>query len=66
MKFKVDKNACIGCGACQAICDEIFEIKDDGYAVAKDVEAKDKQIKEDAINAMESCPTQAISEKKEG
>ena len=28
MKFKVDKDSCIGCGACQAICGEIFEIND--------------------------------------
>ena len=32
MKFKVDKDACIGCGACQAICEDVFEITDDGYA----------------------------------
>lgn len=65
MKFKVDKDACIGCGACQAICDEIFEINDDGYATAKDVLVSDDEIKEDAISAMEGCPTSAISEEKE-
>ena len=60
MKFKVDKDACIGCGACQAICEDVFEITDDGYATAKDVE-----VKENAISAMEGCPTSAITEEKE-
>ena len=63
MKFEVDKEKCIGCGACAAICEEIFELSDDGYAEAKDVEATE-DTKEDAVNAMEGCPTSAISEKK--
>lgn len=62
MKFKVNKDACIGCGACQAICEDVFEITDDGYATAKDVEVTDEEIKEDAISAMEGCPTSAIEE----
>lgn len=65
MKFEVDKEACICCGACQAICEDVFEIVDAGYAVAKNIEVTDKKIKEDAISAMEGCPTSAIHEKKE-
>ncbi len=65
MKFKVDKDACIGCGACQAICEDVFEITDDGYATAKNVEVKDEEVKENAISAMEDCPTSAITEEKE-
>lgn len=61
MKFNVDKDLCIGCGACQAIAGEIFEIEDDGYAVAKNIEVNDESIKEDAIEAMEGCPTDAIT-----
>ncbi len=63
MKFKVNSDTCIGCGACAAICDEVFEISDDGYAVAKDV-IIDDSTKEDAISAMEGCPTGAIIEDK--
>lgn len=62
MKFKVNKDACIGCGACQSICEDVFEITDDGYATAKDVEVTDEEVKEDAISAMEGCPTSAIEE----
>ena len=65
MKFKVDKDACIGCGACQSLCEEVFKIGDDGYAEAKAKEITDEQIKENAVNAMESCPTNAIYEVKE-
>ena len=32
MKLKVDQDVCIGCGACQAICPNAFEIDDNGYA----------------------------------
>lgn len=61
MKVKVNKDVCIGCGACQAIVPEVFEIEDDGLAIAKDIEISD-DIKEDVIDAVEGCPTGAISE----
>lgn len=64
MKFKVNQDACICCGACAARCEEVFEIDDEeGYAVAKDEEVTDEDIKERATDAMEGCPTGAISEK---
>lgn len=65
MKFKVNEDACIGCGACASICEEVFEINDKGYAVAKDKEVTDEEIKENAVSAMEGCPTDAISEDNE-
>ena len=64
MKFKVNEDACIGCGACASICEEVFEINDEGYAIAKDEEVTDNEVKENALNAMEGCPTDAISEEK--
>ena len=60
MKFIVDEDACIGCGACAAICEEVFEITDDGYAVAKDEKITNDEVKDLAIEAMEGCPTEAI------
>lgn len=61
MKLKVDKDLCIGCGACQAVCPQVFEIEDDGLAgvITNDI---DKTVEEDAIDAKEGCPTNAISE----
>ena len=63
MAFRIN-DECIGCGACAAICEDVFEIGDDGYAESKDIEVEDNR-KEDAISAMEGCPTGAISEKEE-
>lgn len=59
MKVKVNKDACIGCGACAAICDTVFELDDEGLSVAKkeEVAADEEQAVKDAV---ESCPTGAI------
>ena len=58
MKVFVDKNVCIGCGACQAIAPSVFEIEDDGLATANGDVTDDN--KEDVIDASENCPTGAI------
>jgi len=59
MKAIVNKDACIGCGACQAIVPDAFEIGDDGFAVCK-LENIPEEIKEDVQDASDSCPTGAI------
>lgn len=60
MKVEVNQDACIGCGACAAICDKVFELNDDGLSEAKveEVSEKDSQEVRDAADA---CPTGAIS-----
>ena len=59
MKVKVNKDACIGCGACAAICDEVFEINDEGLSEAKVEEVKD-EFQDEVRDAADSCPTGAI------
>lgn len=59
MKVKVNKDACIGCGACVAICDEVFEMSDGGLSEAKTEEIKD-ELKDSVQDAVDSCPTGAI------
>ena len=59
MRLKVNEDACIGCGACQAICSEVFEI--DGVAKVI-VDEVPTELVEDAIDAKEGCPTGAIEE----
>ena len=61
MKLKVDKDICIGCGACQAIAPDVFEIDDDGLAKTI-VDEVPEDNSEDAIDAKEGCPVSAIEE----
>jgi ferredoxin len=61
MKVKVNQEACIGCGACQAIVPEVFEIDDNGLAIAKEEEIEESLV-EDVVDAVEGCPTSAIEE----
>lgn len=68
MKVKVNKDACISCGACVAICEDVFEMNDDGISTVKQNPIKKEFINE-VIDAIDSCPTGAIEkieeEKKE-
>jgi ferredoxin len=57
-KVSVDQKKCIGCGACEAVCSEVFELKD-GKSYAKVKETDKKCAKE----AAEACPVQAITVK---
>ena len=61
MKTKVDKDLCIGCGACVGICPEVFNFNDEGLAEAITEEINKDDI-EKVRDAVESCPTDAISE----
>lgn len=54
-KVEVDKDLCIGCGACASIDSDVFEITDEGYAKA----VKD-EVNDDVKMAADSCPTSAI------
>ena len=59
MKLKVNKDVCISCGACEAICDEVFQIDDEGVATVIVDEISD-ELKESALDAQEGCPVGAI------
>jgi len=54
---KIDKNKCIGCGLCESIAPEVFEIGDDGKAHVKNPKACNKPNCKEAVD---SCPAQAI------
>ena len=61
MKMRVEKEACIGCGSCQAIASDVFEITEDGLAEVK-IETIPAELIDDAKDALEACPTGAIVE----
>ncbi|MCL5795005.1 MAG: ferredoxin [Patescibacteria group bacterium] len=60
MKPKVNKDLCIGCGACVNTCSEVFELNSEGKSqVRSDANfAKNKDCIEQAATA---CPAQAIT-----
>lgn len=64
MNYKVDKDKCIGCGACVSICPNVFDFNDDGFVFAKGDKIDDADIN-NAKDAFEGCPTDAIEEIKE-
>lgn len=59
MTVKVNRDACIGCGACAAICDSVFEIDDEGISTVVD-ENVSEENQEEVQDAVDSCPTGAI------
>jgi ferredoxin len=59
MKVKVDREKCIGCGACAATCQDNFEIDDENKAKVKHNPVPE-EIKECTKNAADSCPVNAI------
>ena len=58
MKFKVDQELCIGCGACEGTCPEVFELDDKSQVKLDPVP---EEFQECALEAEENCPAQAIS-----
>lgn len=65
MKVKVNKDVCIGCGACCAIADGYFKIGEDGLAEVSSIfqeKAVPEDQEENVQDAMDSCSTSAIEE----
>jgi ferredoxin len=60
MKANVDQETCIGCGVCPSVCEEVFQMGDDGKAhvIVSEVPAGSE---DQAKDAQESCPVDAIS-----
>jgi len=56
-KIMVDKEKCIGCGACAATCPATFEMKE-GKAHVKQANVKKITCEKDAA---EGCPVGAIT-----
>ncbi|MCX6718400.1 MAG: ferredoxin [Candidatus Staskawiczbacteria bacterium] len=64
-KIKLEREKCIGCGSCQALCPKYFELQEDGKshvvgAVKQDVEELETEKIECAETVAEACPAQCI------
>ncbi len=58
MKINIDKEKCIGCGSCTAVCPDVFELDDNGKAYLK--EGGEETDEKCAQEAADICPVQAI------
>ena len=60
MRAFVDHEMCIGCGACVATAPDVFEMNEDGKAVAV-VDTTDEN-RNAVMDAIDVCPVSAIRE----
>jgi len=61
MKVSVDADLCIGCGLCIDTAPDVFHWNDDGKPEAQ-VREVPEDLEEACEEAIENCPTDAISE----
>lgn len=61
MRVTVDEDRCAGHGMCLTLCPEVFEMTDDGWAVATPGEIP-AEYERATREAVENCPERAISE----
>jgi ferredoxin len=60
VKVGVDRDRCVGSGACEALAPDVFEVDDDGVlTVLREEPAQDEQS--DVRDAVTACPTRALS-----
>jgi len=63
MKVTIDRENCIGCGACEAVCPEVFQLADDGKSsivenIRKAVQTK-AELKTSWLHALKAQRTHA-------
>jgi len=56
--IEINKETCIGCGTCEALCPQVFHLDDAGKAEVIPNHPDDLSCIQEAI---ESCPVQVIS-----
>ena len=59
-RIEVDRELCVGSGACEALAPEVFEVDDDGVLVVHRPEAGADEAG-DVRDAVRACPTRALS-----
>ena len=61
MKVVINKEACIGCGACNAVSGDVFGFDDEEQKATVKVEEVPEDKAQEVESALEGCPTSAIS-----
>ena len=59
-RIEVDRERCVGSGACEALAPDVFEVDDDGVLVVHRSEPADDELS-DVQDAVQACPTRALS-----
>ncbi|WP_028852228.1 ferredoxin [Thermocrispum municipale] len=59
MKITIDTDVCTGHGICESIREDIFEVGDDGLVHLLTTEFTEDD-REDLMDAVDQCPTQAL------
>jgi len=59
VKVTIDLELCTGCGTCEAVCPEVFELDDEGFA--RVIPGADCAEAGCCAEAADSCPEGAIT-----
>jgi ferredoxin len=59
-RIDVDRERCVGSGACEALAPDVFEVDDDGVLVVHREEPSDDQLS-DVRDAVQACPIRALT-----
>jgi ferredoxin len=59
-RVAVDRDRCVGSGACEALAPDVFEVDDDGVLVVHRAEPADDELP-DVRDAVQACPIQALA-----
>ena len=61
MEVKIDEELCTGCGLCEETCPDIFKMDEDKDVAAIIKTDYDEYDEECIQEAVESCPSEAIT-----
>lgn len=59
MHITIDADKCTGHGVCEALAEDVFEVRDDGLAHLLIAEVPDDR--QDVHDAVQQCPARAIT-----
>ena len=62
---KINKEKCLGCGLCESMCPEVFELRSDGKSYVKNPNGcKNEKESCNCKDVAAACPVQAITYEK--